>query len=157
MTNLFIPVGIPGCGKSTFAATVMSQAHVISTDAIRESLGDINDQSKNDQVFEKFHDSIRANLELGLPGAQVYADATNLTFKARWNLWKIANESGANAHLIIFTNTIQAVMRNAKRERVVPDDAMTRMTDRYEHFWLHLSKERDLYASITEIGSIYES
>jgi predicted kinase len=90
---LYIPVGIPGCGKSTFAEKVLPLAHVISTDKIRAALGDVTDQSQNDLVFERFHTTVRDYLELSLPGAMIYADATNLTRSAREILRAIAADT----------------------------------------------------------------
>lgn len=151
--SLYVPVGIPGCGKSTFAEKVLSSAHVISTDKIRAALGDVADQSKNDLVFERFHATIRDYLELSLPDALVYADATNLTRSAREILRGIAADTKSPVHLIIFDNGAEAVRRNAKRERVVPEAAMIRMLDNYERFRMELPREAHLYDTITEIRS----
>lgn len=148
--NLFIPVGIPGCGKSTYGQTFFRESFIASTDAIRERLGNVQDQSQNDLVFEIYHDDIMVALK---NGEDVYADATNLTERAREALVKIAYKWGAAAHLIIFTDCGSAVRRNFKRERVVPSHAMTRMLDQYEQFMLDLPAERAAYTTVTEIGS----
>jgi predicted kinase len=149
--NLYIPIGIPGCGKSTWAKQFFDSArvHIASTDAIRESLGDVNDQSKNDQVFARFHEEIS---DCMVDRLDVVADATNLTRRARERL--IAIGAYQNTHAILFTNTAQALLRNAKRERVVPAHVMERMLAHYERTLLDLSHEH--YTSRIEIAS-YDS
>jgi len=152
--SLIIPVGVPGCGKSTYGALHYPHAAQISSDAIREELGDVNDQTQNDRVFEIYHDRIRTNLELGLSNAQVYADATNLTPRARTALLNIAMECRpVDIHLVIFANADQAVLRNARRDRVVPPEAMLRMLEQYEIFRLGLPAEQHSYKTVTEIRS----
>jgi predicted kinase len=152
--SLIIPVGIPGCGKSTYGAMHYPHAARISSDSIREELGDVNDQTQNDKVFEIYHDRIRTNLELGLPHAQVYADATNLTVRARIALLNIAMECRpVEMHLVIFANADQAILRNIRRDRVVPPDAMMRMLEQYETFRLALPGEQHSYKTVTEIRS----
>lgn len=149
--NLFIPVGIPGCGKSTWAETFLPDVVVISTDAIRERMGDINDQSRNGEVFQRFHQGIRVHLA---HDNDVVADATNLDARARRELVEIAKEQKAKVHLVYFSNCDQAVIRNAARlERIVPHDVMTRMLDKYEIFKLVLASESPAYDTITEIRS----
>lgn len=152
MTNLFIPVGIPGCGKSSYGRLFFNRPGCLieSTDAIREALGDVSDQSRNDLVFETYHGAIHEGLA---DGFDIYADATNLTRRAREQLTAIALRTHSNMHLIIFTDCGAAVRRNSKRERVVPQEAMVRMLDQYEQFMLDLPFERAAYTTITKIGS----
>lgn len=152
MAKLIIPIGIPGCGKSTWSARYFD--HVISTDRIREKMGDINDQSKNDEVFDKFHTNVRDYLELTLPVASVVADATNLTRRARMKLYEIADEAGAEVHIFLFTNNVQALDRNLMRERTVPNDAMLRMLANYEKTLAELPQERSRYHTLTKISSV---
>jgi predicted kinase len=172
MAELIIPVGIPGCGKSTFAEIFFNKStdSIWSTDQIRSLMGDVNDQSQNDEVFRRFHEAIQEDL---VDGFRVFADATNLTSKARTTLRAIAKladmdrakltaQSSGHAvelrqpvrtHLVVFCNPDQAVLRNCRRERVVPHDAMMRMLENYERFRLDLAQERHLYDTVTEIRS----
>jgi predicted kinase len=168
MAELIIPVGIPGCGKSTLAETFFNKTtdSIWSTDQIRSLWGDVNDQSNNDEVFRRFHQAIYDDLS---DGFRVFADATNLTNKARTTLRALAaqatderaiiyrglpeKEIKVRVHLVIFTNPDQAVLRNSRRERVVPNDVMMRMLENYERFRLDLVQERHLYDTVTEIRS----
>lgn len=153
MSRLYIPVGIPGCGKSTFATSFGLgdyPAVVVSSDAIRESLGDVNDQSKNGAVFAAFHELI--DFYLFRNGVDVFADATNLDFRARQTLRGLADHAHATTHLILFANLDEAILRNRKRDRVVPDDVMTRMIGKYERAKFEIWQEQ--YDSITEVRSV---
>lgn len=136
MPKLIIPVGIPGCGKSTlFSAFNHTNMRCVETDGIREEmvkagrLKSVNDMSCNSEVFDKFYERITDHL---LDGFDVYADATNLQPFARGQLVDCADQAHAETLLLVFTNPSVAVTRNQKRERVVPADAMVRMLEQYE-------------------------
>lgn len=132
MAELIILAGIPGCGKSTWAENHVKTSEgtwtIVSTDTIREELGDVNNQAKNGEVFDTFHERIRNAL---LSEVNCIADSTALEGSARMKLREIAKGAGAKTHLIFFTNIEQAQVRNKKRERVVHDKAMARMIDRW--------------------------
>ena len=82
MNKLTIMVGLSASGKSTVANKLSSEtgAIIVSTDFIRGELGDVIDQSNNEQVFKLFHSRIKENL---LNGLDVIADATNISMKSR--------------------------------------------------------------------------
>jgi predicted kinase len=144
MTDLFIPVGIPGCGKSTWGEIMFGQAACHSTDAIRaepEFGGDVNKQSNNDAVFIEFHRRILADLENWGSTHRVYADATNVTSRARHKLYKLAEIAKVDVHLVVFNNLTQAYARNARRDRVVPPEAMARMLQNFEQTLMDLPYE----------------
>jgi predicted kinase len=121
-------VGIPGSGKSTKAKEILDENQntvLISSDAIREELGDVNDQSKNDKVFELYYKRAEESLK---EGKDVILDATNTTVKSR----RIAVE-----RLKKHVTTIEAHYfnvdywtswgRNCKRDRFVPEHVIERM------------------------------
>jgi predicted kinase len=142
MSNLTVLVGIPGCGKTTWATTFRPfgykspYAH-ISSDAIREELtGDVNSQERNDEVFNLFRERIRQALGMGV---DVIADATHLTSRSRDETRALARKPGAAlgapadiVHAVVFANPMQALRQNRTRDRVVPEHVMFRMLDRYE-------------------------
>jgi predicted kinase len=135
LTNLFITVGIPGCGKSTYAQLVQSMGRIdviVSTDKIREGLsGDAADQTYNDAVFHVAHNRVRSALIADL---NVVFDATNLRCKDRRVLLDIAHERKATPVALYFSissdfDTCQR--RNLARERNVPEDVMRRFHERF--------------------------
>jgi predicted kinase len=167
---IIIPVGIPGCGKSTWAcaqgyspvrlhsflgltSTLWDDGVsriIVSSDQIREHMGNINDQSQNKSVFDLFYGF--TNYHLGYYAHSVYADATNLERRSREELYKIAKRYDAKVHVLLFNNPMEAIMRNRKRERVVPEDVMHRMIGKLERARVELLQEP--YDSITTISSV---
>lgn len=129
MPELHITVGIPGCGKSTFADEYGSQtgAIVVSSDKLREELtGDVEDQSRNRDLFGIMHQRIRACL---YEGYSVLVDATNLKPEYRKDLMDICDDLEVVGYAHRFGvsqdfNTCQ--LRNLGRERVVPEHVMRR-------------------------------
>lgn len=149
--TLVVLCGIPGSGKSTWARTFLDHDVVVSSDDIREEiLRDAQDQSANEQVFAVFHDRILHGLRCG---KVVVADSTALDARSRETLRGLASQANARLHLIVFTNLTQAITRNQRRDRVVPEDAMMNMVYKYERTMLALPTERPGYSSVTEIAS----
>jgi predicted kinase len=147
--KLIILVGLPGCGKSTWANLWYPEAQV-STDAIRKSLsGNQHDQTLNDEVFDIFHLTLGMFLRNREDGIAV-ADSTALDFDARRQLRNVAEKNDAEKHLVIFTNLSQAVTRNAARIQPVPGSVMVRMIAKYEKALADIPLED--YHSVTYIG-----
>jgi predicted kinase len=149
--TLFIPIAIPGAGKSTLASGL--GVRVVSTDAIRQILtGDENNQDRNDEVFKRFHAELYRWLS---NGHSVFAEATNLTPGARKDLRETADLvrklRPVRTHVILFKNVAQALARNTARERVVPEDVMLRMLEKYEQTLSALWSED--YDYVTEVSA----
>lgn len=137
LINEFIMmVGLSGSGKSTFASKYNSpNSHLdtrrISTDLIRARIcGNAKDQSRNNEVFEIAHkkiiDSLKSNYN-------VIFDATNLTIKDRRSiLQKIKNMPCKKRCVIMATPVDICRERNGIRNRVVPDDVITRQVNKFE-------------------------
>lgn len=135
MSTLFVPVGIPGCGKSTYARSLRSSGGcdlIVSTDDIRaQQTGNASDQTANDSVFFVAHNRVRAALTADL---NVLFDATNIRIRDRAVLLAIAEECGAFPVALYFTDSdlfdvCQA--RNLARERVVSEDVMRRFQNTF--------------------------
>lgn len=140
MANLYVPMGIPGCGKSYFGKVYFPSIPKVSTDEIRERLtGNENDQTRNEDVFAAFHEEVRSALFLN---QDVYADATNLHLFARDKL-KACMRGIDQVHYIVFRNGLQALRRNRERERRVPDDVMMyKMLPAYEKMLMQIVQEQ---------------
>ena len=129
-------VGIPGAGKSTWLENNKEELNFIihSSDAIREELGDVNDQSKNELVFNILHKRIKDDL---LNGNNVVYDATNLSRKRRMNF--INNELKnipCRKICVLFATPVECCKKNnANRERKVPEEVIERMYLNYESPW----------------------
>ena len=79
--------GLPGSGKSTYCNQFKDKKDyiIVSSDSIREELGDINDQSRNNEVFKILHNRIKESLKNGL---NVIQDSTSLSRKNRVHFLK---------------------------------------------------------------------
>lgn len=126
--QLLLLVGAPGSGKSTVREQLLAQnpgLKVISMDERRKELtGDVNDQSRNNEVFGWQQRELRKAMEAR---QNTVIDATNTSRKLRRVLWDIARENGALCSAIYFDLTLETLLeRNSKREKRVPDEVVKR-------------------------------
>lgn len=121
-------VGLPGSGKSTWAA--QQDAGVLSSDAVRALLtGSAENQNVNPLVFETLRFLLTMRVRAG--AAMTIIDATSLTAAERLAWVRFAASLGCSAEAVFFdtpAKTCQA--RNQARSRVVPDDVMLRFAAR---------------------------
>ena len=131
--------GLPGSGKSyltryLFVDTPSGQHQVPavhSSDAIRqELLGDANDQSQTQRIFQTLHKRIRRDL---MDGKHVIYDATNLHRKQRraflQSLQKIPCQKIC---ILMATEYALCCQRNKQRERTVPQEVMKDMVRSFQ-------------------------
>lgn len=116
--KLFIMVGIPASGKTTFANSHFNFKNqvIVSRDAIRFSFLKDEDEyfSKEDIVFSVFVKTINDYL---CSGIDVYADATHLNQKSRRKLINAINKNYVLSISAIFMNTSlnECIQRNKIR------------------------------------------
>lgn len=124
--TLYIPVGIPGSGK-THLGSLWFSTEIVCPDEIREWLtDDMSDQRCNSLVFDIAHKVVEARMRRGL---DVYFDATNLNP----DLWPNADFGQSRVFILMDTPIDVCYERNNLRDRVVPQEAMDRMRDRFLH------------------------
>lgn len=80
LPDFIMLMGIPGCGKSTWAKEYVFKCDasftIVSSDEIRRQLtGSVNDQSRNDEVWEVVLNQVVGHLKMG---RNVILDATNV-------------------------------------------------------------------------------
>jgi predicted kinase len=99
----------------------------LSSDAIRGLLADDEtDQSIHDRVFQTLRYLLRQRLAIGRPAT--YIDATNLTVAERRSYIGIGKSYGCDVEAVFFDVPLEVCRaRNARRHRVVPEDAMAKM------------------------------
>ena len=129
---LWIMVGLPASGKSTFASQyckVHPNTIHVSRDEIRFSK--ITDDeayfSAEREVFKEFCKQIQNNLNAGL---DVIADATHLNWKSRSKLIRNLNLKNANINCIYVNTPVEVcIERNRTREgrACVPEDVIMTM------------------------------
>lgn len=127
--TLFMLVGLPGSGKSTYAEKLSKRenAVILSSDTIREKyFGEINNQDNNTEVFKILHNMIKDNL---LIGKNVIYDATNISSKRRKSFIEEQLHSipCIKTCIIIATPYEECLTNNNKRERHVPEYSIKQM------------------------------
>ena len=131
--TLTVMVGLSGSGKSTIAKTELADENtvIVSSDAIREELCDaVEDQSKNGEVFQLFHDRIRRALE---NKHDVIADATNITMKSRRAIMATVHGLDIFKRCYIVPKPLkQCLIDNKHREHPVPDEVLHKQRMRFQ-------------------------
>lgn len=126
--TLYVMVGVPGSGKSTFADEYL-QGIYISRDAIRFSIINEYDKyfAKEDLVFTEFVKEIQNNIKLG---KNVIADATHISGSSRRKLISAIGKLNYNIIFVVMaTDFNTCIERNNKRinRLKVPLNAMQQM------------------------------
>jgi protein phosphatase len=119
--SLILLIGSSGAGKSTFAARHFKPTEVISSDRCRAMISDDeSDQTINDKTFALLHHI--ANLRLSV-GKLTVIDATNLEFRARRPLLRMARKYRRPVCAMLFEIPIERCLENnrLRPERKVPE------------------------------------
>lgn len=130
MSKLYVLVGLPGSGKSSWIEKHLTDNDVhISRDEIRFELLEPNDEyfKHEDLVFNRFVEHINFGLRSGF---NVFADATHISKGSRWKLLSRINVPNTEVAAIwIRTPFEQTLIQNAQREgrALVPEDVIYNM------------------------------
>lgn len=101
--SVVFSVGISGCGKSTYYYNNLKDTHeLIEPDLIRKEFGDINDQSRNNEVFVTAYRRLDKLLK---EGKNVYFSATNLNLKSIKKIVRIAKDYTSDITCVIFKDS----------------------------------------------------
>lgn len=164
--KLYIMVGIPGSGKSTYAKKNFPDAWYISRDEIRFNLVAENEEyfSKEDEVFNEFIRMINLGLEMG---NDVVADATHLNSRSRIKLFSHLNLNKEKTEIIAVvmrTPLKTCLERNENRigtRSYVPPQVIKRMSHSLreptsEEFDTVIDFARIISPKEDEYGFLYE-
>ena len=124
MSTMFVTIGLPGCGKSTWAQN--KNARVISSDAIREEMfGDETIQGNPCKVFAEVYKRLAQAL---IDDVDVIFDATNLDHK-RAKAIKMCYEMDCECVAVYFDVDAQTcIERQNMRSRKVPASVIRKMS-----------------------------
>lgn len=133
MVKLIVMSGIPGSGKSTFAAKLARKegALVVSMDNIRKQL--YGDASINDEPGKVFGLMVHRAKKALRKGQSVVIDCTSVTKRDRTKYLRILKGRFDFSECVFMDTPIEeCIRRNAARERIVPEEAIRRMHENLE-------------------------
>jgi predicted kinase len=121
-----LAIGLPGSGKSSWFKR--HEVSPLSSDLLRLLLfDDPTEQRFQDLVFSNLRSMLKARLIARRPTN--YVDATNLTPHERHGWIKLAKDYGYEVQAVFFDVPLETCLeRNHKRQRVVSDEVMRRMS-----------------------------
>ena len=137
MNTLYITVGLPGSGKSTYAKEFIKGKDIeyLSSDELRAVYGKgEDDQTVTPIVFGHIKRKVDEFLK---DGKNVLVDATSVNRKERSDYINTAKKYGAKVVALVFKMDRQGLIdRNKKRGeqggRIVPDLVIDKMLAKYE-------------------------
>lgn len=128
MKTLYIMIGLPGSGKSTYAENICARNRttLVSTDEIRRELwGSAADQQRGDEVFNEAYRRIEIAL---VAGDDVVFDATNLKGRNRRYLCRRFRPIAEEIKAIYIKASIETcIAADSLRARKVGAEVITRM------------------------------
>lgn len=136
MAKLYLMMGVPGSGKSTWIKNHMFPCQVhVSRDKIRFALVDEGEEyfSRETEVFNSFVEQINAFLSAGY---DVYADATHISKASRNKVLSKINSHPEEINLIWINGGLTtALLQNEERRDTrsyVPKSVIRRMNAQIE-------------------------
>ena len=131
MSNLYIMVGLPGSGKDFYINNNKKDADVVlSSDGIREELGDVNDQTQNELVFKLLYERLIENIKAG---KDCWLNATNVTIKNRAQGIEIGKKYGCNIIAVVMAVPVDVcIEQDKKRDRNVGVEVIKKFAYRFQ-------------------------
>ena len=127
MNKLYVLVGIPASGKSTYAKSLNNVA-VFSSDEIRKELfGDEKIQAKNWLVFKTLYNRVNNALKT----SDALIDATNTKLDDRQKLLTKITEPCVKVAVVFKTPVEVCISRDKQRARMVGEDIIRRYNDEF--------------------------
>jgi len=131
MQKLIFLVGLPGCGKSTYANENLAiDCEIFSSDKIRfELFGDENNQSDNNLVFNTLFERAKEVLK---QGKNVVIDATNVDiFERAQALKHFADFSVQRIAIVLDVSMEICIERDQQRTRTVGANVIKKFATRF--------------------------
>ena len=136
MANLFIMMGAPGAGKSTFIKSLRTESYItISRDEVRFSMVKEDEPyfSKEKAVYKEY---IRLINEYLSQNRDVIADATHLNAASRNKLINCITAPNINIHVIWIKTTLETCLKQNELRKgtraYVPPSVITKMHNSIE-------------------------
>lgn len=120
MKTVYLLIGLPGAGKTTFAKQKLSNAKIIELDEVREELsnkgiiGKEYSSQDNEIVFKEFNKSI---LDAISKNDEVVIDATNARLTERQSIYDLLKDYKPKFVIINFTDSKEVVLERIKKRQ----------------------------------------
>lgn len=167
MLTVYMPIGLPGSGKSTYSRKIKG-AKVVSVDEVRQQLADdevigkVYSSADNNVVFSAFHEKI---LQVVKSGCDVVVDSTNARKSEREDIFNLLKDFKPKFVALRFCDDkdscLERIMERDKTEKGVhrfedPSSALDIYAKRIEESNLSLDEN---FAEIDYIkgGKIFKS
>ena len=158
VTKMYMLVGIPGSGKSTYAIKLKEKYRKDNKNINIFSSDDMRDEGIEENVlFDTLHNSVFKSLE---EGVDCVYDATNLNRKRRMNFLRLLKNYKCKKICVCKLTPFETCMeRNEKRraERIVPEYAMHRMLKNFEIPMMEEGFNEVLYVREKSDGRFFHS
>lgn len=130
MSTLHLLIGIPGCGKSTYAKRLADETHgrIVSSDGIRKELTG-TEEYLYPELDAKVFGIFRSRVSEWIKDTDVIADATNIHVKDWRTYIGLCPEGTPHKAYWFDIHPDIAMTRMEGRERKVPRDVVERMWD----------------------------
>lgn len=129
MSTLYLLIGIPGSGKSTYAKTLeeATGGQIVSSDGIRYELTGTEEFDPDPAVNMRVFAMVRARVSSRILLGDVIVDATNVHVRD-WRQYIGLCPGGTDCRAVLFdVGPDEAMRRQDGRERKVPREVLERM------------------------------
>ena len=140
MPKLFMLIGLPGAGKSTWIRnqTLTDDAIILSTDAYIEDRALAEDKTYSEAFEDHIYDAtsqLHEDLEYAMQnGKDIVWDQTNLTLRGRRE--KLSRVMGSYEKIAVVFNTPddigERLMKRESAGKIIPVSILTSMKNSYE-------------------------
>lgn len=137
-TDFYMMIGLSGSGKSTASEQLKKltveeenkKVIILSSDDLREELfNDVNEQSKNEILFNEMN---RRTIKILKEGVSVIYDATNLQSKKRVHLLNQLPKEVRKYCIVLCVPFEKCIERQDKRERKVPSEIIMKQMKNFQ-------------------------
>lgn len=148
MKTVYLLIGLPGSGKSTFANTILKDTKIVELDAIRQQLandgviGKTYSTADNECVFKHFHNAILNAIK---QYDSVVVDSTNARLSDRQDIYNLLKEFKPKYVVVKFLDDKQTVLKRIEKRQAGNKNLV--------HYFENPKEAIEIYAKRIEEGN----